>query len=94
MTIDEMIAVLQGAKDGKVVQCRRRTQSGMVWLDAVSACWDFNDYDFRLKPEPREFFIAVHQSGSRAVYDNRESPSLYKHIEPIKELIHVREVLD
>lgn len=51
MTIDEMIAVLQAAKAGKVVEHK----SFCGWSPIT---W-FNNYQWRVKPEPREFWITT-----------------------------------
>ena len=56
MTHDEMIAVIQAHKDGKVIQWRDR--HGGRWLDTVdNPVWAFNLNIYRVKEEPREFYV-------------------------------------
>ena len=59
MTIDEMIAVLQGAKDGKMIQCN----AGFGWEDTRCPGWNFDTVNYRIKPEPREVWHAVYSWG-------------------------------
>lgn len=55
MTIDEMIAVLQAYKDCKAIQERVRDCGS--WWDMRRPQWDFHEYDYRIKPEPREWVL-------------------------------------
>lgn len=53
--LDEMIAVMQAAKDGKKIQIRRRVPPISSWisLGAATKClWNFNEYEHRVAPEP------------------------------------------
>ena len=54
MTIDEMIAVLQAAKAGKQIQWQGKGSS-IPWQDVTLPSWSFDDLNYRVKPEPREF---------------------------------------
>lgn len=67
MTIDEIIVVLQGMREGKAVQ--RQSKHG-GWFDCGDPLWDLYFYNFRLKPEPlkpREWWIVdARFDGSRA----------------------------
>ena len=52
MTIDEMIAVLQAANDGKKIQIRWKDELTDNWQDvSCSPYWDFRILDYRVKPE-------------------------------------------
>jgi hypothetical protein len=55
MSIDDMIAVLQAAKDGKQIQSRSNGSSH-EWQDTYPV-WDFCGIDYRVKPVPREWRI-------------------------------------
>lgn len=58
MTNDEMIAVLQVAKEGKAIQCRYRDRVKYKdeWMTAEPH-WNFPEFDYRVAPEPREFWV-------------------------------------
>lgn len=61
MTHDEMIAVIQAAKDGKQIQCRDKIHK--QWCDSLSPVWDFHTYDCRVKPEPRRVWVRFNAIG-------------------------------
>lgn len=54
MTIDEMITVLQAAKDGKKIQARESRRDGAQWTPATAPVWNFAAFAYRVKPEPME----------------------------------------
>jgi hypothetical protein len=56
MTIDEMISVLQAHKDGKTTQWKAKKYGG-VWTDCHNPLFNFDTWDYRIKPEPRECWI-------------------------------------
>lgn len=101
MTIDEMIAVLQGAKAGKAVQYLPILAKSRGWKDSnspgESLLWDFVNYSYRLKPEPREFWISPE---TREIYEPAQFAKLMVDqpanvVADLKrDMIHVREVLD
>lgn len=58
MTIDEMIAVLQAAKQGETLQVMRNRDGS--WVDLGEAPnWNFSVNTYRVKPEPREWRVPV-----------------------------------
>lgn len=56
MTADEMIAVIAGAEAGKVIQYRELGPRG-DWMIADHPLWDFSHWNYRIKPEPREWWV-------------------------------------
>tara|TARA_R110000868_G_scaffold37848_2_gene133300 strand:+ start:148 stop:441 length:294 start_codon:yes stop_codon:yes gene_type:complete len=65
MTHDEMIAVIAHHRDGGVIQCESSKGSN-VWLDLETRniSWNFNDNNYRAKPEPLVLWVVMHdQSG-------------------------------
>lgn len=60
MTHQEMIDVIQAHKDGKQIQF----QAGgcLLWIDVQDndPSWDFNSCNYRIKPEPRRFWLNVY----------------------------------
>lgn len=53
MTSEEMIVVIKAHAEGKKIECSRADQCGSVWTQTHSPAWNFVDYDYRIKPEPK-----------------------------------------
>jgi hypothetical protein len=101
MTIDEMIAVLQAAKAGKKIEVR--SNGSEIWNPMIGTLcnhedwsapcneppkFNFGMFDYRVKPEPREWDIAVHKQNNRPY-----PPDWLRHdSENSWELVHVQEV--
>lgn len=68
-----MIAVMQGALDGKLVECRVRTGwDGDPWRSG-EVSWDWARYEYRLKPEPRRVWVNEYRDGGfGGVYSTRD----------------------
>jgi hypothetical protein len=64
MTPQEMMGVIQAYVDGKRIQ---KTTSGRNnWVDeplSWSISWDFSNYDYRIKPEPRIIYVNEYPDG-------------------------------
>ena len=60
--IDHMIAVLQAFKKGKAIQSRYRPQQDIdvCWIDATEPSWDWDTFDYRVKPEPRRIWVNMY----------------------------------
>lgn len=84
MTIDEMIEVLQAAKEGKAIQER----NGVDWKE-FSVADRLRHCEVRVKPEPRRFWIIVGSYPVIACATRHECESLY----PRQNVIEVVEVL-
>ena len=53
MELDEIIAVLQAAKEGKKIQSKIKDSDSTYWKDViVTPKWSFDYCDYRIKPEP------------------------------------------
>lgn len=64
MTLDEQIAILQAAKEGKTIECWCRTACRPAWgVIAGTVPFNFQDYDYRIKHEPRELWAAINRYG-------------------------------
>lgn len=69
MTYDEMIAVLQAAKEGKTIQTKLK-RTTIEYAD-TKPTWNFDLFDYRVKPEPKirpyanaeEFLAAMKEHG-------------------------------
>lgn len=62
MSIDEMIEVLQAAREGKRIQLRRRNNVAHdpckgEWHDCYAAEWNFSAFDYRVSTQPRECWV-------------------------------------
>lgn len=64
-TLDEQIKILQAAKDGKIIE-RRRKLSRDGWAVknlVISPSFNFHAFEYRVKPEPRTIYVAFNDSG-------------------------------
>jgi hypothetical protein len=94
MTYDEMIAVIQAAKDGKAIEVRQVDRD--TWYTYRVTNFDFYSHVYRVKREPREWWWNVYEHYededvfayvSREAADENSAPSRL-------ECVHVREVID
>lgn len=95
MTNDEIIAVVTAHKNGKQIQYNRSPDN--VWTDARDnqPGWNFFEFNYRVKPEPRELRIVQRPDGTLCL-----TPACVNCGEPTKEefergfrLITFREIL-
>ena len=94
MTHDEMIAVIQAHKDGKQIEYLLKPVDR--WVEIHDPQWDFLHYDYRIKPEPREWYLAIQHGTNSAshTFYNTERLERWKHEHPKHTIIKVREVLE
>jgi hypothetical protein len=66
MTHDEMIEVIQAHKDGKVIQRRSRGALSDTFKNRIRTdhTMDFFRNEFRVKPEPKEYWLVPYLDGS------------------------------
>lgn len=83
MTTQEKIAVMQAHVDGKKVQFKLAKAS--AWSDCTVPLWGWSEYDYRIKPEPRRWWI-------NPVPMNGEGNAI-AYTKPLKGTIEVVEVL-
>jgi hypothetical protein len=60
-TLDEMIAVMQAAADGKVIEASRKAAGN--WIQVNNLLWNWTDFDYRVKRVARVFYIVFNHSG-------------------------------
>ncbi len=81
MTFEEMIVVLQAAKEGKKIQRKLRPLDGCVddhkWETVYLGEPLFGVYDYRVKPEPIEIWAFV-QRGHTVHYAYNSEQEFYK----------------
>ena len=97
MNYDQMIAVLQAAKDGKALQmqAKKRGGTGGAWLDVANPLWNFACYNYRVKPEPRVFYAILKEHGSQRCFAYRDRELAEKlACSPNQKVVKLVEVLD
>lgn len=58
MTTKEMIAVMQAFEEGKTIEYATKWVSlTNKWEEIDDPAWDWNSCIYRVKPEPREFYV-------------------------------------
>lgn len=67
MTIQEQIDVMTAFRDGKDIEIRALSER--EWEPCSAPLWNFTEFDYRVKPEPRRFF--------RNLYDNGDFAGFY-----------------
>lgn len=55
-TLEEKIKVMQEFKDGKKIECLRLA-SDAGWISCGKPSWNWTEYNYRVKKEPRVFYI-------------------------------------
>lgn len=67
MTHDEMIAIIQAAKDGKAIECVRvylgKPTGPWTKIKITPVVFNFQNYRYRVSPEVREFVLVVAEDG-------------------------------
>ncbi len=61
-TIDEMIDVMQRFKDGAKIECKRRNDDSDPWDPAPFPAWEWDSFDYRVKPVTKTMDIYVDPS--------------------------------
>lgn len=83
-------AVMLAWAEGKEVECKLRVDDEDEWDAEAFPGWDWVYYEYRIKAEPREFFVEVLSCGTpKCAY--RSDPSIFH---PTGNFIRVREVLE
>jgi len=97
MSHDEMIAVIQAAKEGKVIESALNNGFGMNWSEDSEHQkdgFDFQTYIYRIKPEPRSLWVVRNQSGNLIISHETKDAALFASASISKATIHqYKEVL-
>ena len=102
MTVQEMICVLQAFERGETIQYRRLEFSNneTCWFDLRPVGGMFNcnfaDYEYRVKPKPREFWVNKYsndRTASFTAYPTKEDADRFAFVSRIA-CIHVQEVIE
>jgi hypothetical protein len=104
MTHDEMIAVIQAAKDGAAIECARMSayyagKRNGPWtkIKQNPIVFNFQNYTYRVAPEVREFTVVLDANGT-PIGIGPGRPGSYIMINPTTDMagvttMRVREVL-
>jgi hypothetical protein len=94
MTPSEMIEVLQHFVDGGMIEFRSTIDDDyLIWQDAVAPAWNFDDFDYRIKPKPLELWVIVTARG--VVLNTAFTDILTAHacLKSSDRVVHMREVM-
>lgn len=86
------IEVMQACLDGRPIEVRSRYRYGSNWYVAMDPNWDWTSFDYRIKREPREWWVNVYLSDC-CISKSKQEADQNASSERI-ECIHVREVLE
>lgn len=93
-----LLPVIQAFADGKDVQVR---VDGGQWITRHSKevpylNFDNESWEWRVKPQPREWWIIQFSNGVTSVHNNKSiTESFINSVNPsVSEIIHVREVVE
>ena len=102
MNHEEMILVIKAAHEGKQIETRP-IGSGEPWVFDPHPAWDFAKNKYRVKPEPRDFWVirrvnaAGIESSHGAVSSEDKAHGIIDTLDKTHdeyEIIHTREVVD
>lgn len=93
------IAVMQAYVDGKTIE--RLHKDSKVWLTEAPAeapertAWDWNNHTYRIKQEPREWWINKYDDDTDCfIYNTKERADRGAFAGSNRECIHVREIIE
>lgn len=78
------------AAGGKQVQYMAKHHLRDVWIDADDPSWDWRENDYRIKPEPRTWWLGFDTHGRTSVFYFEPAAGC---LQPGEQLIKVREVI-
>lgn len=80
-SIKEMVDVMRAFDAGSIIQIKDVDGADYpCWSDVEHPCWNWRDYDYRVKPTPREFILYVNDRTGEVITweDFHEMPHTYK----------------
>jgi len=95
MDTKEKIEVMKAYDEGKTIEFspRKSVYSRPKWDFCPNPQWDWIGFEYRVKPEPREWYINMYADGRVHMYDNKSEADWWAGSNR-KECVKVREVLD
>ena len=88
----KMILVMQAYVDGKSIECKPSTQEH--YMRAGSPAWHFGAYNYRVKPEPREYWINSYPNETKLYLHESERLATLNIDKTGGKTIKVREVVE
>lgn len=76
MTNQEIIAVVQAAIEGKKIEWRWKDRAESPWMETLypgKGTWDFEHLDYRVKREPRTWWVNVYPDWSYGFYHSKQA---------------------
>jgi hypothetical protein len=65
-TTEEKIEVMRAFEDGKPIECQHRLIP--EWRPDETPTWDWENYEYRVKSEPKELWVVVRGEGQMNEY--------------------------
>lgn len=72
MTTAEKIAVMQAFEDGKQIEFRRSFNNNNVWIDCGGPVWNWDIYEYRIKPEEKKLTYRPYKDTYEMIADYKE----------------------
>jgi hypothetical protein len=91
-TLQKKIEVMQAFADGKQVEFRR-SGGNEEWDIGDRVCWDWSTFEYRVKREPREWWVNVYHGLDCIAHMTKAQADKDAATHRI-ECVHVREVID
>ena len=92
-TLIEKIEVMKAALDGKEIEFYNVLSQWVGFIDS-DPLWQWDDYDYRIKLEPMEFWVNVYEDGDYFLHESRKIAESYEEVGVKKKTIKVREVTE
>ena len=86
-----MILLLESSLSDKPIQCRAWESTDSTFYAKSHSGWNFQEYEYRVKPEPLEFWLNLYPSGSICPHKTLEEANRHN---SRGRTIKVREVTD
>lgn len=68
-TTKEMIEVMQASLDGKIIEYAA-SNGASFWTACNYPSWEWKDYDYRIKPEPRVYWKIDGYNRAYGIYED------------------------
>jgi hypothetical protein len=89
------IEVMQAFVDGKTVQCSEpEGEAGYGWRAEKEPLWQWDNFRYRVKPEPKEIWVNEYSDGRKYSYDCRDNAISGAGKTPSRKAVRYREVIE